>query len=509
MNFDSLTYALFLPAVFLIYYLPTMTGNARRQNALILAASYLFYGAWDWRFLSLIIFTTLSTWGCALLMERRRHDARLLCGANIAVNLLILALFKYFNFFGENLARLFDLMGWSFDWVFLDILLPVGISFYTFQAIGYTVDVYRRDCRAVRSPLLFATFIAYFPQLVAGPIERASQLMPQLSAPRRWDSRDATEGLRRVLWGLVKKVAVADQCSFYVDRFWADGLDTPHGHIRVFLAALLFTVQIYCDFSGYCDIAVGSSRMLGIRLMENFRRPYFSRSVLEFWHRWHVSLMKWFTSYVYIPLGGSRVSAGRTYLNVAVVFLLSGLWHGASWCFVLWGAYWAAVYIAARVMRVSAYKDGPVPAADFQTCMRIAVTMALVIIGWGIFRSRSLGQCAAYLAGSIVPLTAITTVAAVAAIRLLCLLPRGRYVHSIVAVVIASAAVASLIYAPGWFFVPVAAAVIGCEWLTRADDRRMFPLPRRRALRIGLYMLLFLIILTAPDVGAQFIYFQF
>lgn len=409
MTFNSIGFLILFTVVFIACYTRAMK-LPRRRNTLLLLASYVFYGMWDWRFLGLIIFTTLTTFLSGRCLTRRK--SRFVAGLNIAVNLGILVVFKYFNFFGENLVHLFSLLGIGLDWVTVDILLPVGISFYTFQAIGYTVDAYRGQLKGLPTDnlLLFATFIAYFPQLVAGPIEHASNIIPQLMKPSVWNYGECVGGLRRVLWGLVKKVVVADQCGMLVDSLWEQGLSVPHGGLRMFVATLLFSVQIYCDFSGYCDIALGVSRMLGIRLMENFTRPYFSKSVLSFWHHWHRSLMDWFTQYLYIPLGGSRCGKTRHFLNIAVVFCLSGLWHGASWCFILWGGYWAVVYILAVALGVSAHKhDGP---AESFSPVGIIGTLFFVVVGWAIFRSTGIDECVQLLVRSVLPCTAVAAVAA-------------------------------------------------------------------------------------------------
>lgn len=511
MSFNSIGFAFFFALVFAVYFLPAM-ARARRQNILLLCASYFFYGVWDWRFLSLIVLTTLVSWGGALAMERWRRSAQSICVAGVAVNLLVLGFFKYFNFFGENLAYLMRLLGFPFDWVVTDIMLPVGISFYTFQAIGYSIDVYRREVAPTRDLLLFATFIAYFPQLVAGPIERASRLLPQLSVARSWSRGESVEGLRRILWGLVKKVAIADQCAVYVDRVWGTELLTGHDAVAVFVAVLLFSVQIYCDFSGYCDIAVGTSRILGIRLMENFRRPYFALSVFDFWRRWHVSLMEWFRNYVYIPLGGSRVSRGRLFGNVFVVFLLSGLWHGASWCYVLWGVYWAVVCGTARVFGFSAGKERVASASAADIC-RMAGTLVFVVVGWGIFRSRTLAQCGEYVLQAILPLTLLAATAACAGYRILLLLVSRKYGRRLLrcaAVVVCAGIVvvfpAALLVRLYW---PLTLVVLVCEWRTRNKADRLFPLPDRRLHRYVVYALLYLAVVTAPDSEAQFIYFQF
>ena len=317
MQFDTYTYALFLPLVFFIYW--GLRCHLKWQNLFLLVASYVFYGWWDWKMLGLIVLTSVSTFGTALMMrgDRSRHD-RSWTAANIVLNLGILAVFKYLNFMRDSFVHLLGLFGINPDWPTLHILLPVGISFYTFQAISYTIDVYRGEVKPTRDAVAFGVFIAFFPQLVAGPIERATNLLPQFLRKKEFDYDTAVIGMRQILWGLAKKIIVADS----VGMIWA---------------GILFAVQIYADFSGYSDIAIGSARLLNIRLQPNFRYPFFSRNMKELWQRWHISLMTWFHHYVYFPLGGSRCSKWRTALNVMIVFALSGLWHGADWTFVIWG----------------------------------------------------------------------------------------------------------------------------------------------------------------------------
>ncbi len=334
MQFDTYTYAIFLPLVFFIYW--GLKNRLKWQNLFLLVASYVFYGWWDWRMLSLIALTTLTTCGSAAMMrgDKGRGD-RAWAAANIVLNLGILAFFKYLNFFRDSFVHLLGLFGATPDWPTLNILLPVGISFYTFQAISYTIDVYRGDVKPTRDVVAFAVFIAFFPQLVAGPIERASNLLPQFLRRKTFDYDTAVVGMRQILWGLSKKVIIADGVGYYVDQL----LYNPYYYSSwsMIWAGILFAVQIYADFSGYSDIAIGSARLMNIRLQPNFRYPFFSRNMKELWQRWHISLMTWFRHYVYFPLGGSRRGKWRTVVNIMIVFALSGLWHGADWTFVIWG----------------------------------------------------------------------------------------------------------------------------------------------------------------------------
>lgn len=365
----------------------------------IVTASYVFYAWWDWRFLILIVFTTLCSYGSGLLIERNlkredRRSARWWTGLNIVVNLLALGTLKYFNFFADSLHVLFGSIGFTLDTPTLKVILPVGISFYTFQALSYTIDVYRRQLPATRDVAAFFAYISFFPQLVAGPIERATNLLPQFQKPRTFDYAKAVNGLRQMLWGFFKKLVVADNCAVAVNSIWESYPD--QSGLALWIAAFLFTFQIYCDFSGYSDIAIGCARLFGINLRRNFNVPYFSRNIQEFWRRWHISLMTWFRDYVYIPLGGSRGGRWLTIRNILIVFLLSGLWHGADWTFVLWGLYHGLLLcIFLLIGHKNKYKD--IVAIDhwlpsLKEVGQMVVTFMLVLIGLIIFRADSVTQ---------------------------------------------------------------------------------------------------------------------
>ena len=335
MPFNSFSYLLFLPVVFLLYWLPFGKIRLGWQNALLLFASYFFYCCWDWRFAFLIAFTSASSYFSGLLIEDRPGHRKLWLALNIIINLCILGFFKYAGFFVDSFLALLGLFGAAPKGPAINIILPVGISFYTFQALGYTIDVYRGQVAASRNPLRFFTFVAFFPQLVAGPIERARRLLLQFDTERKFDYTRAVDGFSLILKGLFLKIVVADRLAVFVDAVYknpaaASGLATV-------VAIIFFAFQLYTDFYSYSEIARGSAKVLGVELMLNFRRPYLSGSFKEFWKRWHISLSSWFMDYVYIPLGGNRRGAARRVLNVFVVFLLSGLWHGASWTFVAWG----------------------------------------------------------------------------------------------------------------------------------------------------------------------------
>ncbi|MCH5327646.1 MAG: MBOAT family protein [Coprobacter sp.] len=399
MLFNSFEFLLFLLLVFCGYWF--LFKRYSRQNLFVLAVSYLFYGRWDWRFLLLIILTTLLCYfsGKAISRTPDRNRQRWICGVNIAVNIAILVFFKYANFFSENLDLLFRQFGIRLDWITLDILLPVGISFYTFQAISYPIDIYRKKLPATTDFVAFATFIAFFPQLVAGPIERSTHLLPQFLQPRRFRYDKAVNGLRQMLWGFFKKLVIADNCSLLAnlvfDRY------TTADPLTLWTGALLFTFQIYGDFSGYSDIAIGTARLFGIDLRQNFRYPYFSCDITEFWRRWHISLNTWFRDYIYIPLGGSRCSAAKVIRNTLVVFLISGLWHGANWTFIAWGIYHGLLFLPLVLLRKNPLHPRTADPARRLPALRkllsMTTTFFLVTTGWILFRSQTVGDAARYL----------------------------------------------------------------------------------------------------------------
>ena len=391
---------IFLPVVFLLYWF--VFKPLKWQNVLLLVASYVFYGWWDWRFLLLIVITSLSSFGSGLLIERyegKRGLQRTVSAANIVLNLGILGTFKYFNFFKDSLASLLALAGITPDWPTMNIILPVGISFYTFQALSYSIDVYSKKFKPTHDIVAFFSFISFFPQLVAGPIERASNLLPQMLRERSFDYGIAVDGMRQMLWGFFKKLIIADGCAEVVNQLWAN-MESSTG-LMLLIASLLFTFQIYTDFSGYSDIAIGCAKLFGFRLTTNFRVPYFSRNVREFWRRWHITLNAWFTQYVYFPLGGSRCSKWRTVLNTVIVFALSGLWHGADWTFVLWGLYLGLLFIPLILFKSRRYKDTAAHGRLLPTgseFLSILVTFLLINFGWVLFRAPNVAAFADFTA---------------------------------------------------------------------------------------------------------------
>jgi len=336
MFFNSIDFAVFLLIVFILYWFAA-NKNLKLQNLLIVVASYVFYGWWDWRFLSLIVFSTIVdyTVGLKLKKEDNQLKRKTLLWTSILVNLGFLGFFKYYNFFLDNFVTAFSFFGTEIRANTLNIILPVGISFYTFQTLSYTIDVYKRKLEPTKDFIAFSAFVSFFPQLVAGPIERATNLLPQFYKKRTFHYSKAVDGMRQILWGLFKKVVIADNCAVFANQIFNNSADM-NGSTLV-LGALFFTFQIYGDFSGYSDIAIGTSRLFGFNLMRNFAFPYFSRDIAEFWRRWHISLSTWFRDYLYIPLGGSRGGTLMKVRNTFIIFVVSGFWHGANWTFIVWG----------------------------------------------------------------------------------------------------------------------------------------------------------------------------
>ena len=400
MLFNSIEFAIFLPIVFLLYWF-VFNRNLRLQNLFIVIVSYVFYGWWDWRFLFLIAFTSFCSWGSGLLIERFNFNpkkAKAISALNIVLNLLILGAFKYYDFFAKEFVELFGL---SSDGILLDIILPVGISFYTFQALSYSIDVYRGKLKPTHDIVQFFAYVSFFPQLVAGPIERATNLLPQFEKPRKFDYDTAVDGLRQILWGLFKKMVVADNCAVYVDQVFSN-YQSQSGS-TLLLAAVLFAFQIYGDFSGYSDIAIGTAKLFGIKLMRNFNMPYFSRDIAEFWRRWHISLTTWFRDYVYIPLGGSRVSKAKIVRNTFVIFLLSGFWHGANWTFIVWGAYHALLFLPLILLGKNRKHTDVVAMGRFLPSLKevgqMLLTFFLAVVGWIVFRANTIEEAWNYICG--------------------------------------------------------------------------------------------------------------
>ncbi len=393
MLFNSIDFLVFLPIVFLLYW-KVFQKNLRLQNALILVSSYIFYGWWDWRFLSLILFSTIVDFfiGKFIFKSESNKKRKILLITSLLVNLGLLGVFKYYNFFIENFVQAFSFFGRSISFSSLKIILPVGISFYTFQTLSYTIDIYKKKIKPSYNFLSFASFVSFFPQLVAGPIERASQLLPQFSKSRNFDYSKSVDGLRQILWGFFKKIVIADTCATYANLIFNNYQE--YTGLSLFLGAIFFAFQIYGDFSGYSDIAIGTSRLFGFNLMQNFNFPYFSRDIAEFWRRWHISLSTWFRDYVYIPLGGSRGSNYNKIRNVFIIFLVSGFWHGANWTFIAWGAINAIYFLPLLILKKNRIHTNSISLnkifPNLNELYQILRTFFLVVIAWVFFRSDSI-----------------------------------------------------------------------------------------------------------------------
>jgi D-alanyl-lipoteichoic acid acyltransferase DltB (MBOAT superfamily) len=399
MLFNSLDFALFLPIVFALYWF-VFQKNLKGQNALVLVASYVFYGWWDWSFLWLILFSTLINYFFAIGLGKydKERTRKLILWSSVALNMGFLGFFKYYNFFLDNFIQAFSFFGNPITIRGLDIVLPVGISFYTFQTMSYTIDVYRKQLEPTKDFIAFSAYVSFFPQLVAGPIERAINLLPQFYIKRTFDYVKAVDGCRQILWGLFKKIVIADNCAEYANKIFENYQD--YNGATLFLGAVFFAFQIYCDFSGYSDIATGTSRLFGFSLMQNFAFPYFSRDVAEFWRRWHISLSTWFRDYVYIPLGGSRVNKLKQVRNTFIIFLLSGFWHGANWTFVAWGAL-HALYFIPLLLRQKNRKNLSIVAENnllpnLGELYSMLLTFTLTTLAWVFFRAETLGEAIKY-----------------------------------------------------------------------------------------------------------------
>ena len=400
MLFNSLDFAIFLPIVFLLYWFVANKG-LKLQNLLIVIASYIFYGWWDWRFLSLILFSTIVDYSVGLGLKNQKNPfkRKLLLWTSIIVNIGLLGFFKYYNFFLENFVAVFKFFGHSINPQGLNIILPVGISFYTFQTLSYSIDVYKRKLEPTKDFIAFMAFVSFFPQLVAGPIERATHLLPQFYKKRIFEYDKAVDGLRQMLWGFFKKMVIADNAAQHANEIF-NNFGQYSGSTLV-LGALFFTFQIYGDFSGYSDIAIGTSRLFGFDLMQNFNFPYFSRDIAEFWRRWHISLSTWFRDYLYIPLGGSRGGTWKKIRNTFIIFIVSGFWHGANWTFIFWGALNAIYFLPLLLLKKNRVHTNTVAEAKLlpttKEFFQMFITFSLTVLAWVFFRAESLRQAVNYI----------------------------------------------------------------------------------------------------------------
>lgn len=478
MLFNSLDFALFLPIVFILYRL--FQGKIYR-NTVLLVSSYYFYGSWDWRFLILIAFSTGIDYFTALKIAGAGTDKnrRLYLSLSLISNLGMLIVFKYFNFFLDNLEGVFLLFGRPMNVGTLSIILPVGISFYTFQTLSYTIDVYRRKIEPTHDFLAFAAFVSFFPQLVAGPIERAERLLPQFLIRQKIEVDHIVFGLKLILWGLFKKMVVADNCATLANQIFNYHQD--YGGLTLFIGAVFFAFQIYGDFSGYSDIAIGTGKLFGIDLMTNFRTPYFSRNISEFWRRWHISLSTWFRDYLYIPLGGSKTSKRTAIRNVFIVFVLSGFWHGANWTFVLWGLFHACLFLPDFISNKNRKYLGAIERLNFNSLFRISITFILVTLGWILFRAETVSQAVLILceifSPTLIQLPELTTIR---------------------------------IMIPNLIFILI---LLTFEWFGRKNDHTLVVVSKKISflpLRWSLYAAIFFMIgMFMETDSSPFIYFQF
>ncbi len=399
MLFNSFDFLFFLPVVFVLYWF--VFKKLQNQNFLILIASYVFYGWWDWRFLGLILLSTIVDYSLGIQIKKttKQRKKKNLLIISLVFNLGLLGFFKYYNFFIDNWINAWEAVGITMHKSTLAIVLPVGISFYTFQTLSYTIDVYRNKLNPTKNFIAFASFVSFFPQLVAGPIERATNLLPQFYKKRIFNSDLAISGMKLIFWGLFKKVVIADNCAIYVNEIFSTYEE--QSSITLLIGAIYFSFQIYGDFSGYSDIAIGTSRLFGFHLMKNFNYPYFSRDVAEFWRRWHISLSTWFRDYVYIPLGGSKGVKWLQIRNVFVIFLVSGFWHGANWTFVVWGGLNALFFLPLlltnknRVHTNNLAENKRLP--SLKELFQIVFTFCLITLAWIFFRAKNVNEALSYI----------------------------------------------------------------------------------------------------------------
>jgi alginate O-acetyltransferase complex protein AlgI len=476
MLFNSIEFLLFLPTIFILYWF-VFNKNLKYQNSLILVSSYVFYGWWDYRFLSLIFLSTIVDYviGLNISNQSSKKKQKLLLWVSILFNLSVLGFFKYYNFFVDSWVELFSSVGYEIKSVWtLNIILPVGISFYTFQTMSYTIDIYRKKLEPTKDFISFASFVSFFPQLVAGPIERASNLLPQILKKREFQYEQGIQGLRLILWGMFKKVVIADSLAPIVDDIFSNYQDFGGG--TLWLGAIYFAFQIYCDFSGYSDIAIGTSKLFGFELMSNFKFPYFSRNIGEFWRRWHISLSTWFRDYLYIPLGGSKEGKWKSLKNIIIIFLVSGFWHGANWTFIFWGLFHSILFLPTFMFNKNRKYTSSIIAVNtllpsLKEFINVVTTFLLVTIGWVFFRSESIGDSFSYLSSMDFNINSFTHLS-------------PKLVFYILTLILV-------------------------EWTQRFDERNLFFNFPKLILRIFVIICVFLILINFKKESQQFIYFDF
>ncbi|HEX8269226.1 MAG TPA: MBOAT family O-acyltransferase [Flavobacterium sp.] len=478
MLFNSINFAIFLPIVFILYWFVT-NKSMKLQNILLLVSSYFFYACWDWRFLFLLVFSTVLDYYTGIRMQDAQSKAmkKFWFWLSISVNLGFFGVFKYYNFFADSFADAIANFGMHVNPWTLRVILPVGISFYTFHGLSYVIDIYKDRIKAERNFVDYSVFVSFFPLLVAGPIERATHLLPQIQKKRTFDYARAVDGLRQILWGLFKKVVIADQCAEFANQIFNNSADQSGS--TLLLGALFFTFQIYGDFSGYSDIALGTARLFGIELLRNFAFPYFSRDIAEFWRRWHISLSTWFRDYLYIPLGGSKGGMWMKVRNTFIIFLVSGFWHGANWTFIIWG-FLNALYIMPSIIFNTNRNNLDIVAQGrllptAREVFQMLTTFSLTVFAWIFFRAQSVSHAFEYIGEMFSP--TLWTIPAVVPKTLFVLL--------------------------GFFLV--------IEWLGRTQQYAIahFGGSWPRPVRWGFYYVLAAAVLYFAGPEQQFIYFQF
>lgn len=478
MLFNSIGFAFFLVLVFILYWFFT-NKNLKSQNLLLLASSYFFYSCWDWRFLFLLIFSTLLDYYSGIQIEKSTSDKqrKFWFWISISINLGFLGVFKYFNFFAESFQELLSITGFQANIWSLNVILPIGISFYTFHGLSYVIDIYKKRIDPEKKIIDYALFVSYFPLLVAGPIERATHLLPQIKKKRNFNYSQAVDGLRQILWGLFKKIVIADNCAEYANLIFNNS--SEYSGSTLIMGAVFFTFQIYGDFSGYSDIALGTSRLLGIELLKNFSFPYFSRDIAEFWRRWHISLSSWFKDYLYIPLGGSKGGKWMQVRNTFIVFLVSGFWHGANWTFIVWGFLNAIYFLPLLLFNMNrdnidiVAKDTFFPSV--KSFFAILLTFSLTVFAWIFFRANNLTHAISYI-------KSIFT-------KQLFVLPEIRPTNVILLILI----------------------FMSIEWMGRKGNYALenFGFKWFRPFRWSFYLVLIIAIIILGTKAQEFIYFQF
>ena len=477
MLFNSIEFLIFLPTVFLLYWF-VFQKNLKLQNLFILVISYFFYGWWDWRFLCLILLCSGANYiaGVALGSHKLQKNRKLILLVSCMFSIGLLCVFKYFNFFVDNFINALTLVGIHLQARTLNIILPVGISFYTFKALSYTIDVYKRKLEPTRDIIAFFSFVGFFPQLLAGPIDRPTNLLHQFYIKRTFEYEKAVDGMRQILWGFFKKIVIADNCATYVNQIFANHETLPASTLT--LGAVYFSFQIYGDFSGYSDIAIGTSRLFGFSSVRNFSVPYFSRDIAEFWRRWHISLTSWFRDYLYIPLGGNRGNKFQVVRNTFIIFLVCGFWHGANWTFIFWGLINALYFLPLLLLGKNRKNTDTVAQGKIlpgiKELFQMGTTFALATLAWIFFRAESITQAFSYI-GNIFAKSLIVA-------------PKGSG--------------ATLI-------VPLVLIMVLVEWLQRDKQHGLEDLKMHRILRWAVYIFICISCIEYSQQDQEFIYLRF